>query len=144
MLNTEPDTDMTIVHVAVGVIVNRQREILIAKRLENQHQGGLWEFPGGKVKRDEKVQDALKRELKEEVNITVRECASLMRIEHDYGDKQVLLDVWYVNVYSGDAKGCEGQEVAWIKSKEFPDYAFPAANKAIIESVTNLLRSPGN
>ena len=67
-----------------------------------------------------------------------------MRIEHDYGDKQVLLDVWYVNVYSGDAKGCEGQELTWINNEEFPDYAFPAANKAIIESVTNLLRSPEN
>ena len=133
---------MTIVHVAVGVIVNRQRQILIAKRLENQHQGGLWEFPGGKVRQGESVQDALKREIMEEVNITVRECARFMRIEHDYGDKQVLLDVWYVNVYSGNAKGCEGQEVAWIDSEDFPRYTFPAANKDIIEAVTNLLHSP--
>ena len=72
MPNTEPDSGMTIAHVAVGVIVNRQREVLIAKRLETQHQGGLWEFPGGKVKHNESVQDALKRELKEEVNIFYR------------------------------------------------------------------------
>jgi len=142
MPNTGPDAGMTIVHVAVGVIVNRQRQVLIAKRLENQHQGGLWEFPGGKVRQGESVQDALKRELAEEVNLTVRECARLIRIEHDYGDKQVLLDVWYVNVYSGYAKGCEGQEVAWIDSEEFPRYTFPAANEAIIEAVTNLLHSP--
>jgi 8-oxo-dGTP diphosphatase len=61
MPNTGPD--FTTVHVAVGVVVNRDKQVLIARRHEDQHQGGLWEFPGGKVREDESVLEALKREL---------------------------------------------------------------------------------
>jgi len=142
MPNTEPESGAStksIVHVAVGVVINRDRQVLIAKRHVEQHQGGLWEFPGGKVSQNESVQQALKRELQEEVNITVRECAALLDIEYDYGDKQVLLDVWVVSVFSGKAKGCEGQPVKWIGVEEFSDYEFPAANEEIITSVKNLL-----
>jgi 8-oxo-dGTP diphosphatase len=127
------------VHVAVGVVVNRDRQILVARRHDAQHQGGLWEFPGGKVGVDETVLQALKRELLEEVNITVRECAGLMKIHHDYGDKQVLLDVWYVSVYSGEARGCEGQPVRWVSAAELETLEFPAANREILAAVRNLL-----
>lgn len=139
MPSTGPEAQ-ALVHVAVGVVVNRDRQVLIARRHDNQHQGGLWEFPGGKVRPGETVQAALKRELQEEVNITVRECASLLTIHHDYGDKQVLLDVWYVGVFSGEARGCEGQPVTWADADRLHEYAFPAANQAILHSVSHLLR----
>ena len=139
MPNTVPETR---IHVAVGVVVNRERQVLIAKRHARQHQGGLWEFPGGKVDDGESVQDALKRELLEEVNIDVRECASLLKIHHDYADKQVLLDVWYVNVFAGEPAGCEGQPVKWIGIEEFSNHDFPEANREIIDAVRNLL-APG-
>jgi len=141
MPSTEPE--MATVHVAVGVVINRDRQILIARRHADQHQGGLWEFPGGKVAGHETVQEALKRELLEEVNISVRECASLLKIHHDYGDKQVLLDVWYVLVYAGEARGCEGQPVRWISVNELDELEFPAANQDIITAVKALLDSPG-
>lgn len=127
------------VHVAVGVVINRERQVLIAKRHSKQHQGGLWEFPGGKVGHGETVQAALKRELKEEVALVVHECASLMRIPFDYGDKQVLLDVWVVSIFSGKPEGCEGQPVKWVSAGELDEYAFPAANLGIIEAIKNLL-----
>ena len=136
MPNTGPDA---VVHVAVGVVVNPAREILVARRHQDQHQGGLWEFPGGKVAPGESVQQALKRELKEEVNIVVRECASLLKIHHDYGDKQVLLDVWYVHVFAGDARGCEGQPVRWVSVPELETLEFPVANQGIVAAVRNLL-----
>jgi 8-oxo-dGTP diphosphatase len=136
MPNTVPDA---VVHVAVGVLVNPAREILVARRHQDQHQGGLWEFPGGKVAPGESVQQALKRELKEEVNIVVRECASLLKIHHDYGDKQVLLDVWYVHLFAGDARGCEGQPVRWVSVPELETLEFPAANQGIVAAVRNLL-----
>lgn len=129
------------VHVAVGVVVNSERQVLIAKRHASQHQGGLWEFPGGKVLAGEDVQQALKRELLEEVNIDVREGAALIQINHDYGDKQVLLDVWYVSDFSGEASGCEGQPVKWISVEEFESHDFPAANAEIINQVRILLDS---
>ena len=88
----------------------------------------------------ETVQQALKRELLEEVNISIRECAALLKISHDYGDKQVLLDVCYVNVFSGTAIGREGQLVKWIDVDELDKYEFPAANQAILAAVKTLLQ----
>ena len=146
MPNTEPDsltkTDdhaAVIVHVAVGVVINRERQVLIARRHQNQHQGGLWEFPGGKVGAGETVQQALKRELLEEVNLTVRECAGLLKISHDYGDKQVLLDVWIVHVFSGEATGREGQPVKWASMEALDAHDFPEANQAIITALKKML-----
>lgn len=127
------------VHVAVGVVVNPDRKVLIARRHQRQHQGGLWEFPGGKVGAGESVQDALRRELLEEVNLTVRECARLLSIPHDYGDKKVLLDVWIVNIYSGEATGREGQPVKWASMSELDDHDFPDANQTIISALKTLL-----
>ena len=79
-----------VVEVAVGVI-KRDEHIFITKRDESQHQGGLWEFPGGKIEAGESVTEALARELREEVNIDVHSSQSLLDIEHDYGDKCVKL-----------------------------------------------------
>lgn len=120
-------------------MVNRDKEVLVAKRHEDQHQGGLWEFPGGKVGAGESVLEALRRELREEVNISARECSALLKIHHDYGDKQVLLDVWYVSVFSGEARGCEGQPVKWVPAAELDQLPFPAANREIVSMVRNLL-----
>ena len=141
MPNTGPESAEPHVHVAVGVVVNRERQVLIARRHDNQHQGGLWEFPGGKVMPGEDVRQALRRELMEEVNIETRESAPLLKIHHDYGDKRVLLDVWYVSVFSGQADGCEGQPVKWISIEEFDQHDFPAANAEIISQVRSLLGS---
>ena len=124
-----------IVHVAVAVIKNRHGQILIAKRSENSHQGGLWEFPGGKVENDETVLEALKRELFEELGITLMQASPLIRIPHDYGDKSVLLDVWYVDEFTGKAFGKEMQEICWINFSEFSLYDFPAANVPIITAI---------
>lgn len=138
MTNSESASQVR-VHVAVGVVVNPDRKVLIARRHQRQHQGGLWEFPGGKVGAGESVQDALRRELLEEVNLTVRECARLLSIPHDYGDKKVLLDVWIVNIYSGEATGREGQPVKWASMSELDDHDFPDANQTIISALKTLL-----
>ncbi|MBD2859749.1 8-oxo-dGTP diphosphatase MutT [Spongiibacter sp. KMU-158] len=131
---------MNRIHVAVGVICNSEGEILIAKRADHLHQGGLWEFPGGKVEAEESVVDALVRELEEELGITaVREaCNPLMEITHDYGDKQVMLDVWWVRDFCGEPEGREGQPLNWVEAAQLNDFAFPEANIAIIEKITAL------
>ena len=126
------------VHVAVGVIINAQHEVLIALRHQKQHQGGLWEFPGGKVEDSEDVLTALARELQEEVHLQVLSASPLIQIEHDYGDKRVMLDVWRVDEYAGEASGREGQPLRWVPVSELPSYAFPAANLAIVEKLENL------
>lgn len=121
------------IHVAVGVVVDSSDHILISRRLQHQHQGGLWEFPGGKVETGESVQAALTRELDEELGIEVIASAPLLKIEHDYSDKKVLLDVWEVTQFSGEARGREGQEFLWVPRNELQNYEFPAANIAILE-----------
>jgi 8-oxo-dGTP diphosphatase len=120
------------VHVAAAVIRGTDGRILIARRADTQHQGGLWEFPGGKVEAGESVQAALARELKEELGIAVRSARPLIKIQHDYPDKQVLLDVWEVSSFTGEPHGAEGQPLAWVSNRELVNYDFPAANQPIV------------
>lgn len=124
-----------IVHVAVAVIKDSHGQLFISKRSVESHQGGLWEFPGGKVEDNETVLEALKRELIEEIGITLVQANPLIQIHHDYDDKSVLLDVWCVNKFEGEAFGKEGQKTCWIKQEELPSYDFPAANLPIIKAL---------
>ena len=128
-------SSINIVHVAVAVIKNQYEQFLIAKRSENAHQGGLWEFPGGKVEMNETVLEALKRELIEEIGIMLVHASPFIRIHHDYNDKSVLLDVWCVDEFEGEAFGKEGQDTCWVKQNELPRYDFPDANLPIIKAL---------
>lgn len=119
------------VHVAVGVITNNQH-FFLTKRHENAHQGGKWEFPGGKVEKDETVGEALYRELKEEVGIEILSAQALLTIEHDYGDKQVKLEVFLVDNFMNEPSAQEGQQAAWFSLNELSEVDFPEANKAIV------------
>lgn len=122
------------VHVAAAVIRGADGRVLIARRPDDKHQGGLWEFPGGKVEEGEPVQAALARELEEELGIRVEQARPLIRVAHDYPDKQVLLDVWEVFAFSGEPHGAEGQPLAWVTPRELPGYEFPAANRPIVQA----------
>lgn len=124
-----------VVHVAVGVILDKSGNILIAKRPDKTHQGGLWEFPGGKVERGETLFEALKRELYEELAIEITTTEPLIKIRHDYGDKIVLLDVHKVTDFSGNPHGNEGQPVVWVAPEFLHEYEFPAANRPIITAI---------
>lgn len=120
------------VHVAAAVIRGMDGRILIAKRPQDKHQGGLWEFPGGKVEEGEAVSVALARELEEELAIRPTAARPLIQIRHDYPDKQVLLDVWEVTAFTGEPHGAEGQPLAWVSERQLLDYEFPAANRPIV------------
>jgi len=125
-----------IIHVAVGVIISSneqyQTQYFLTKRLKHTHQGGKWEFPGGKVEKDETVFQALARELKEEVAIEVLSCIPLTIIDYDYGDKQVCLEVFIVDNYTAEPNAQEGQEQGWFLLEDFKSLDFPKANQAII------------
>ncbi|CUA86801.1 8-oxo-dGTPase [Pseudidiomarina woesei] len=128
------------VHVAVGVIQNPDGAVFISRRHAHLHQGGKWEFPGGKVEANEDVYQALCRELHEECNIAVHEASPLTAITFDYPDKHVLLDVWMVTHFSGDVRQKEGQEWVWVPVHQLDAYQFPAANVAIIDCLQDFLR----
>ena len=134
-LNLDYSVMNNCVHVAVAAIVV-DGQVLLAKRPDHLHQGGLWEFPGGKLEPGETVCQALVRELKEELDIDIRPTRPLIAINHDYGDKKVFLDVWVVNDYKGVPRGCEGQEIEWLPINDLRKKAFPAANQAIISALS--------
>lgn len=127
---------MNFVHVAAAVICNDQDQVLIAKRPENKHQGGLWEFPGGKVETDENVLTALGREVQEELGIDVQHARPLIQVKHHYPDKSVLLDVWRVDAFSGEPHGRERQPIEWCAVADLSAREFPEANRPIISALS--------
>lgn len=122
----------TTVHVAVGVIV-KDGLCVIAKRPENTHLGGLWEFPGGKCEAGESVEQALQRELAEELGITVFSSSPMLEIKHAYVKKTVQLNIQRVEEFTGEPHSAEGQIVKWVPIAELANYEFPAANQPIID-----------
>ena len=126
---------MALIHVAVAVIVNEQKQVLIALRQAHQHQGDLWEFPGGKVELGETTELALIREVKEELGLEIIKARPLIEIRHDYQDKSVLLDVWSTCAFEGEAKGLEGQTIRWCPIERLTEFYFPAANQTIIKAI---------
>ena len=125
---------MTPLAVAAAVIVGPDGRILISRRHDHLHQGGLWEFPGGKQEPGEDARQALRRELHEELGIEVLRARPLIRVLHDYGDRHVLLDVWRVEAFSGTPQGQQGQPLAWVTPDELDRYEFPAANRPILRA----------
>ncbi len=125
-----------VIHVAVGVVRNRHGDILITRRFDHVHQGGLWEFPGGKCEDGEPPQAALRRELWEELGIQVESATPLTRISHRYPDRKVLLDVWEVEQFSGEPYGRERQPLAWVKPERLHHFPFPKADLPILNLLT--------
>lgn len=126
--------------VVAAIVRNPQGQILLSQRPAHKHQGGRWEFPGGKVEDGESIQQAMSRELKEELAIDVLQMEKLIEVRHDYGEKQVFLDTWCVTEFSGKPRGVEGQELAWVSAGELTDYHFPDANQPIVEAVQTNFR----
>lgn len=127
-------------HVAVGVILDAENRVLLSKRAPGAHQGGLWEFPGGKVEAGEPLSLALKRELQEELGIDTGATIPLIEVRHNYGDKCVLLDVHVVREYRGEPRGLEQQPLEWVAIEDLESFEFPAANVPIVQAVLELLR----
>jgi len=123
------------VHVAVGIVLDTQGRVLITRRADEVHQGGLWEFPGGKLETGEESQTALIRELREELGIEVLAARPLMQVHHEYPDKHVLLDVWWVDHYRGQPQSVEDQPLDWLLPKQLSKCAFPAADTPIITAL---------
>lgn len=125
------------IHVAVAVIINEDKKILIAQRPPHKYAGGLWEFPGGKIEEHETIMQALRREIHEEINLEILSAHPWLQIPHAYADRKVLLDVWLVDQFLGEPKGMEGQAVRWVNPIELEQFSFPAGNQEVIEKLVS-------
>jgi len=119
------------INVAAGIIL-KGNKVLVAKRPNDKHQGGLWEFPGGKMEKDESPFQALVRELKEELGIRIKDARPLKDLNYQYSDKKVRLFFFTINSFEGQAKGLEGQQIQWVELQKLHLLEFPAANQVIV------------
>ncbi|QJD30176.1 Nudix family hydrolase [Methylococcus geothermalis] len=120
------------IRVAAGVIEDAAGRILIAQRSAEADQGGLWEFPGGKIEPGETPFDALRRELMEEIGIAVDGAEPMLVVRHAYPRQRVILEIFRVRKFSGEARGCLGQPIRWVGADDLVDFRFPAANRFIV------------
>ena len=122
-------------HIAVGVLTKANGDVLIAQRQSGKPGAGEWEFPGGKRHPGESIQTALARELREELGIVIQTCERLIRIRHAYPDRTVLLDTWRVDAWHGEARGAEGQPIAWVSPGALPTAGLLAADAPIANAI---------
>jgi 8-oxo-dGTP diphosphatase len=123
------------IHVAAAAILDTEGRVLITRRADHLHQGGLWEFPGGKLEPGESSCQALARELKEELDILPSTHEPLIRIQHTYDDRQVRLDFYRVTAFEGIPRGMQGQPLQWRDPHTLRPEDFPAADRAVITAL---------
>lgn len=126
------------VHAVVGII-KRDGKVLVNQRPLGKPYSGYWEFPGGKIETNELSIDALKRELREELNIEVTEAASWFQHIHTYPDKTVLLDVWLVDTFLGEPCSQENQVLRWVSFIEITKLHLLEGNWPILNKIAQLL-----
>lgn len=126
-----------IVHVAVGVILNAQQQILLTQRASHKPFGGMWEFPGGKIEAGESDYDGLCRELLEELNIVVKNAEFLQTFNHHYDGWQACLRVYLVRAFDGEPIGAEGQPLRWVPLRDLPSVELPPANGDIVRTLVD-------
>ena len=123
------------IHVAAAVLFDRRRRVLIAQRPAGKHLAGSWEFPGGKVEPGETRTAALDRELKEELGVTIEHPRPLLRLRHAYPYGEVLLDIWVVRRYRGEARGLDGQTLRWCSRRELEEAQLLPADRPIVHAL---------
>lgn len=126
------------IEVAAGIIYI-DGKFLLSKRKAEQHQGGKWEFPGGKLDLDETPEHALCRELKEELNIDVVTQSHFMSLDFEYPEKRVSLHFQLVTEFTGKEQGVEGQQIDWFSKNELEDLTFPDASLAVLKKIQEII-----
>ncbi|MET0291532.1 MAG: 8-oxo-dGTP diphosphatase MutT [Steroidobacteraceae bacterium] len=114
MISSEYRPDQPVQAVVAAVLVNRRGEVLIAQRPPGKWQAGRWEFPGGKVEPGETGEQAIRRELTEELGVRVDVATELGRFRHDYTDRSVEIALWLVLRHEGEPQGLDGQALRWL------------------------------
>jgi mutator protein MutT len=133
---SEPGRDRVVTHPPLDVVagvIRRDGLLLIAQRLPDDTLGGFWEFPGGKVERDEDLVDALQRELLEELGVETQIGPELHRVVHAYPDRDVRLYFFEATITAGEPRPIEAADVRWVRPDELRKYQFPEADLPLLE-----------
>ena len=125
---------MKIVHVSAAALIDVDGRILLTQRPEGKSMAGLWEFPGGKIEAGETPEQALIRELEEELGInTWASClAPLTFASHSYEDFHLVMPLFACRKWEGIPFGKEGQNLKWVRPNQLRDYPMPPADEPII------------
>jgi len=118
--------------IAVGIIRNADNAIFITRRAVDAHMANKWEFPGGKIETGETPEQALIRELQEEVGILAQEPALFETLEYTFPDRHISLWFYIVDKWQGDPWGKEGQPGEWVAVSALEAAAFPPANEPVV------------
>jgi 8-oxo-dGTP diphosphatase len=127
---------MAPVVVVVAAVIERRGRFLVARRLRGTHLEGCWEFPGGKCDPGESLEDALRRELREELDVGAAVGSEILAVSHDYGDRTIELH-FFACALDGEPRARLGQELQWVGRDRLDALSFPPADEALIR----LLRS---
>lgn len=124
-------------HVVVGILFNEKNEVLIALRPPHVVQPGIWEFPGGKVEKNETLKNALIREFREEIGIEIHQAEFFLKIEKYFPEKNLhlFLHTFRILTFSGTPHGRENQEIRWVSISDLNNFTFPEANAEIIAAL---------
>ena len=120
------------IHVVAAALIDARGRVLIAQRPPGKHLAGMWEFPGGKVEPGEAPAEALRRELLEEIGITIGTPRPLLRLKHTYPYGEVLLDAWVVRRYHGEPRSLDGQALCWCSRASLDAAGLLPADRPII------------
>lgn len=118
--------------VVVALIEDSAGRVLVSRRQAGRPMAGFWEFPGGKRGAGEGRREALERELDEELGIHALAASPYMRLDHDYAELRVALDVWTVSAYAGQPRPLEGQQLEWVEPEALTTLDFLPADLPIV------------
>ena len=122
--------------IDVGCAIIRKKDrLLIAQRRPDDHLGGYWEFPGGKKRRQETLEECLSREVKEELDIVIVPAKFFQKIEHHYPEKTLALWFYLCDWESGEPACIDCSDFRWIFPEALKDFKFPPADDGIIEEL---------
>lgn len=133
-----PEVNKKMVLVVAAALINKDGQVLLAQRPEGKAMAGLWEFPGGKIESGETPEQALSRELQEELQVEVAgsDLVPITFASHSYESFHLLMPTFACYKWEGEPMPAEGQTLAWVAADELTSYEMPAADIPLIEPIS--------